>query len=118
PWEGETFELKLALIEAMERWKMLTGGDVPCPVEFDAEDVRETRKLNEVQEEADRLFEMVRNMVGLGEDSWVSAGDYEDAVAFFKKMKEKALAEASSAEERTEIMDHWPWDDMDEEKYM
>ncbi|KAG6888158.1 hypothetical protein C0995_010274 [Termitomyces sp. Mi166 len=118
PWEGETFELKLALIQATERWKALRGGDVPCPIEFDAEDVRETRKLNEVQEKADMLFATCQNMIGLGEDGWVSTEDYEDAVALLKKSKEKGLADAQSAEERAEIMGHWPWDDMDEGKYM
>ena len=91
---------------------------MPCPVEFDAEDVRETRKLNEVQARADGFFEMWQNMVGVGEDGWVPTEDYEDAVAFFKKKKEEALADAKSAEERAEIMGHWPWGDMDEVKYM
>ena len=65
PWEGETFELKLALIQATERWEALTGGGVPCPVEFDAEDARETRKLNEVfkvQTGANRFLESGRNI--------------------------------------------------------
>ena len=43
---------------------------------------------------------------------------YEEAVALSKQMKEAALVEARSAEERAEIMGHWPWDDMDEGKYM
>lgn len=91
---------------------------MPCPVKFDTEDVRETRKLNEEQAETDRLFEILQNMVGLGEEGWVPTEDYEDAVAFFKGRKEAALAGANSAEERAEIMGHWPWDNMDEEKYM
>ncbi|KAK7685388.1 hypothetical protein QCA50_011251 [Cerrena zonata] len=118
PWEGETFELKLALIQATERWNALTGGDVRCPIEFDAEEIRETRKLNKVQEEADMLFETIRNMIGLGEEGWVSTENYEDVVAFFKARKEEGLADAESEEERVEIMNNWPWDDMDEEKYM
>lgn len=59
---------------------------------------------------------MWQNMVGLGEEGWVLTEDYEDAVAFFEKKKEEALAGTKSAEERAEIMGHWPWDDMDEEK--
>lgn len=118
PWEGETFELKLALIEATESWKALTGGGVPCPVEFDAEDIRETRKLNEVQAKADMVFGIWQNIFDLGEDGWVRTEDYEDAVTFYRKKKEEALASARSEEEHAEIMDHWPWDDMDEEKYM
>ena len=117
PWEGETLELKLALIEATEKWKELTGGSVLCPVEFDAEDVRETRKLSEVLGEADGRFELWQNIIGLGEDGWVSTENYSDAVAFFKESKEERLAGAKSAEKRAQIMGHWPWDDMDEEKY-
>jgi len=116
PWEGETFELRLALMQATERWEALTGGGVPCPVESNAEDVRETRKLNEVQVTADMFFEMWQNMVGLGEEGWVLTEDYEDAVAFFEK--KEALGGAKSAAERAEIMGRWPWDEMDEGKYM
>jgi hypothetical protein len=34
-----------------------------------------------------------------------------------KQLKEEVLAAAESAEERAEIAAHWPFDDMDEEKY-
>ncbi|KAF9072369.1 protein kinase subdomain-containing protein PKL/CAK/Fmp29 [Rhodocollybia butyracea] len=109
PWEGETFELKLALIQATENWTALSGGGMPCPVEFDAEEVCETKNLNEVQATADNVFAMLQNIVGLGEDGWVSTEDYEDAVAFFRRAKEEGLAGANA---------HWPWDDMDEEEYV
>ncbi len=66
PWEGETLELKVALIRATERWETLTGGGVPCPVMFDTEDAREMMELNEVQRKADKAFEMWQNMLGLG----------------------------------------------------
>ncbi|KAK0185249.1 protein kinase subdomain-containing protein PKL/CAK/Fmp29 [Armillaria mellea] len=110
PWESETLELKLALIRAAETWEALTGEAAPCPVVFDAEDVRATAKLNEVQRKADEVFEVCQNMLGLGSEGW--------AVALSKQMKEEGLAEAASEEERVEIRTHWPWDDMDEGKYM
>ena len=118
PWEGETLELKVALIRAMERWETLTGEGSPCPIVFDAEDVRETTKLNEVQRKADKAFEVWQNMLGLGPEGWVPTQHYEEAVALCKQTKEEALTEATSEEERAEIMAHWPWDDMDEGKYM
>jgi len=71
PWEGETLELKIALIQATERWETLTGGGAPCPVVFDAEDVRETTELNEVQRRADVVLEAWQNMLGLGPEGWV-----------------------------------------------
>ena len=118
PWEGETLELKVALIHATERWEMLTGEGAPCPVVFDAEDIRETTKLNELQGEADKAFEVWQNIFGLGSEGWVPTQHYEEAVALCKQTKEEALTGATSEEERAEIMGHWPWDDMDEQKYM
>jgi len=118
PWEGETLELKVALIQATERWEALTGGGAPCPVVFDAEDARETTELNEVQGKADKAFEVWQDMFGLGPEGWVPTQDYEETVALCKQMKEEALTEAESEEERAEILGHWPWDDMDEGKYM
>lgn len=118
PREGETLELKVALIQATERWEALTGGGAPCPVVFDAEDVRKTMELNEVQRKADEAFEVWQNILGLGTEGWVPTQDYEKAVALSKQMKEAALAETTPDEERAEIMAHWPWDDMDEGKYL
>ena len=118
PWEGETVELKNALIEATERWEELTGGGVPCPVVFDAQDLRETTALNEELSTADRGFEILQSTCNVAEEGWVLAEDYENAVEFLKEIKEEGLVEAESEEERGEIMAHWPWDDMDETKYM
>jgi hypothetical protein len=119
PWKGETLELKVALIEATENWEKLTGGGAPCPVVFDAEDVRATTKLAEVQREADEVLEKCESAIGLGTpDGWVPVQHYEETMARSKKMKADSLAMATSAEERAEIMGNWPWDDIDEEKYM
>jgi len=106
PWEGETLALKVALIEATENWDTLTGGGAPCPVVFDAEDVRETMKLDEVQREADETLEACRNMIGLGPEGWVPTEHYEEAMTRSKQLKEDAWAAATSAEERAEIAAH------------
>ncbi|KAJ3987972.1 kinase-like domain-containing protein [Lentinula detonsa] len=118
PWEGETFGLKAALIQATNMWEELTGGGVPCPLEFDAEDLDEMAVIDKEVSEATRGFEILQSMRGVGEEGWVPVEDYEGTVAFFKEYKEHALAGAQSAEEREEIMTHWPWDDMDEDMYM
>ncbi|KAH9848501.1 kinase-like domain-containing protein [Lenzites betulinus] len=118
PWEGETSDLKAALIQATNKWEELTGGGVPCPLEFDAKDLDETAVLDKELSEATRGFERLQSMYGVGEEGWVLVEDYERAVAFFKECKEGALAGAQSAKEREEIMAHWPWDDMDEDMYM
>ncbi|KAG6901098.1 hypothetical protein C0995_000799 [Termitomyces sp. Mi166 len=118
PWEGETLDLKAALIQATNKWEELTGGGVQCPLEFDAEDLCKTAVLDKEVSEATRGFGSLQSMRGVGEEGWVPAEDYEGAVAFFEGCKEEALAGAQSAKEREEITAHWPWDDMDEELYM
>jgi hypothetical protein len=119
PWEGETLALKVALIEATEKWKTLTEGkDTLCPVAFDPEDVRKTMELDEEQREADNLLELFRNMIGFGPEGWVPTERYEAAMASGEKAKENALALAESEEDRKEIIEHWLLNDIDEEKYM
>ena len=119
PWEGETFELKVALIEATQMWGALTGKGTPYPVVFDADEVRETMELDKVQAEADKGFDALQGVLELGPEGWVPTTDrYEKAVAFRKQIKEEALAEAMSESEQVEITEHWPWDNMDEEAYM
>ena len=118
PWEGETLELKAALIEATENWEMLSGGGgVPCPVVFDPEDVRATKALEEVQTGADESMERCQNMVSCGPEGWVPTEHYEEAMRISRQAKEDTLARARSEEEQAEILAHWPLDDMDEEKY-
>ncbi|KAF9811121.1 hypothetical protein IEO21_06639 [Rhodonia placenta] len=119
PWEGETIELKAALIRATETWETLAGDDAPCPIAFDAEDVCETMKLHGALEESDRLVEAWQKASGLGPEGWVPTQHYEEAMALCKRMKESALASAETTEEeRVQIAAHWPFDDMDEEEYM
>ncbi|KAF9076022.1 kinase-like domain-containing protein [Rhodocollybia butyracea] len=103
PWEGETHNLKTALIQAAKKWEKLTGGGVPCPEEL---------------AQAERGFEFLQSMCDVGEEGWVLPEDYDSAVVFLKDRKEAAFAGAESEEDREEIMTQWPWDDMDEEKYM
>ena len=118
PWEGETIALKVALINATMSWEKFTERGAPCPVVFDAEDVRETMKLGAALREVDELMETARNIVGCASDDWVPNDHYEKAMARSEELKEQALAQSESAKERAEIEAHWPLDDMDEGKYM
>ncbi|KAF7288594.1 APH domain-containing protein [Mycena indigotica] len=118
PWEGETFDLKAALIQATNKWEELTGGGVPCPLKFDSKDLEKTARVGKELREATTGFDRLQSVHDVGEEGWVLVEDYERAVAFFKQFKEEAFAGAQSAREREEVMGHWPWDDMDEDMYM
>ncbi|EJD08141.1 protein kinase subdomain-containing protein PKL/CAK/Fmp29 [Fomitiporia mediterranea MF3/22] len=96
PWEGETLALKVALIEATE----------------------ETMKLDAVQRESDKTFQLLQAMVGFESEGWVFTTHYDEAMARSKQLKENALAVAASVEEQDEIMTHWFLDNIDETNYM
>jgi len=106
PWEGESSDLKAALIQATKKWEELMGSGVPCPLEFDAGDLHEMTVLNEKLSQANKGFEFIQSNCGVGEEGWVATEDYEFAMAFLKDMK-KALRGAESAKEWEEIMSHW-----------
>ncbi|TFK84091.1 hypothetical protein K466DRAFT_577446 [Polyporus arcularius HHB13444] len=67
---GETSDLKADLIEATTKWEGLTGGGVPCPLEFDAKDLDQTAVLEEELRKATWGFEFLQSRGGVGEASW------------------------------------------------
>ena len=79
-------------------------GGAPCPIVFDAEDVRETVKLDEEQRETDSALEAFQ-ITGPRPEGWVPTQYYERAMAFCKQIQADALA-AATLEERAEIMGH------------
>ncbi|GJJ07193.1 hypothetical protein Clacol_001393 [Clathrus columnatus] len=118
PWEGETLDLKVALIGATKNWEILMGGDTPCPVVFDPEDICKTMELDEKKRRMDEILELCQEFIGCGSQGWVPAERYEEAMRRNKQLKERTLAKAKSEKERAEIAAHWPLDDMDGEECM
>ena len=88
------------------------------PLVFDNEDVHETMELDAALRDADKSLQCGQNIVGFGSEGWVPEDHYERAMACSKKLKEEVLAETRSAEEQAEVEAHWPFDDIDKEKYM
>ncbi|KAF9030001.1 protein kinase subdomain-containing protein PKL CAK Fmp29 [Hymenopellis radicata] len=118
PWQGESLDLKLALIQAMETWKTLTGGGSPCPIVFDSDEVCHTRELETAQKKSDELVVKCRAVIGVGPADWVPTEHYKAALAVSQQLRADALAATESAEERAEIEAHWPFDDRNEDDYM
>ncbi|PIL30993.1 hypothetical protein GSI_05686 [Ganoderma sinense ZZ0214-1] len=118
PWEGETHGLKALLMEATETWEKLAGVGVPCPVEFEPEDVRKTKKFSERLQLADDNFEACRGMVGFETETWVSNEHYEKAKALAELLKLKVMTRLPAGEVRDKAWANWFLDDMDEEDYV
>ena len=117
PWEGETHALKAALIEATEIWGRLMGDGVPCPVEFEPEDLRNTKEQSAKLQVADENFEGCRGMVGFETETWVSNEHYEMAMALAELLKLRVLTEVPE-DLRAKTEANWFLNDIDEGDYM
>jgi hypothetical protein len=119
PWEGDTVGLKMALVKAttLENWEQLTGGGVPCPVAFDADEVRKTVEMDKDLGQADEMMKELRDVIGVGLDGWVPTENYGEVMKRVQMFKERVFEEAETEEQRKVITEHWPFDDFDEEEY-
>lgn len=115
PWEGETIELKVALIEATRNWEELTGGGGLCPIEFDADEVHEAMALNKELRETEGLMEKFIELIGV-RHGLVSDDRYKEVMGHVQELKEM-LRSALDEEEWKKAEMHWYFDDFDEEEY-
>jgi len=112
-WEGETHGLKMALIPATTHWEALKRGNLPCPIQFDSEDVVWTLALDNELRDADESMRRLEMAVGFASAGCVPIDSYAEAKTRAEKVKRQVL-EMLTKEERADTEKHWPLDDMDE----
>ncbi|PPQ64112.1 hypothetical protein CVT24_008723 [Panaeolus cyanescens] len=118
PWNAEIHDLKALLIEATEDWEALVGPGLPCPVEFEPEDVSKTKAFSERLQVPDEIFQDVQNGLGFGSQTWISNDDYEKAKELAELLKARLLGAIAEEELRNNVQANWLLDDMDEKDYM
>ena len=118
PWEGETHDLKALLVEATEKWAELAGADVPCPVEFEPDDVSKTKAFSERLRLSDGNFAGCQTIVGFETETWVPNEHYERGKALAELLKLTVLKEVPAGEARDKAEANWFLDDMNEDDYM
>lgn len=101
-WVEGQVPLKELLIQIYEKWDWITkrrGIDVPCPISFTSEEIREAREQAEAWAVAFNEFNSLRARI-LGKDGWVSHEEYDEAMAQLNK-NEKTLEELKERLDRT-----------------
>jgi hypothetical protein len=122
PWEGNNIPLKADLAILTQHWEDLfpkvepNGNDCPCPISFTDAEMSEILDGITKQEQADRQMEILRGIIGIGADGWVSNEGFEDAARKAAEMRVEALKCANTALERELTIRHWPFDDHDEKE--
>jgi hypothetical protein len=91
----------------MQEWQSLKsstkhvdGSHSQCPITIDKSEADAVIEAAMKQEEADSQLEILRNIIGIGVDGWVTHEGYDDAVARAAEMKEQAVAFAENETER------------------
>lgn len=123
PWEGNNIPLKADLVRVMQEGKSLDNSSriiseshSQCSIPADGPEADAVLNAAIKQEEADSQMEILRNVIGISADGWVTHEGYDDAVARVSEMKEQAIAFAENELERDLTVRHWPFDDHDETK--
>ncbi|KAH8916403.1 hypothetical protein BT69DRAFT_1228530 [Atractiella rhizophila] len=117
PWEAETHDLKALLVEATEEWGKLAGAGVPCPIEFEPDDVSKTKAFSKRLQLADENVQSIRGMIGFETETWVPSDDYRKAKSLAELVKLEVLMRIPKGELRDKTQANWFLDDMDEEDY-
>ncbi|KAH7390849.1 hypothetical protein DE146DRAFT_679939 [Phaeosphaeria sp. MPI-PUGE-AT-0046c] len=125
PWEGDNVTLKADLIKLTQVWpdfvasnlRTSDNAEVPCPITFSEDEEKECLRLHAAQIEADEQLQACRDVVGNGLEGWVPTEQYDETKQRERKLKADALEAAESEEERQQLIDHWIFDDFDEEEY-
>ncbi|EPQ56600.1 hypothetical protein GLOTRDRAFT_128543 [Gloeophyllum trabeum ATCC 11539] len=98
-------------------WQLWEGG-APCPIVFEAEDVRTTNELAERLQLADENYEGVQRIVGFGAETWVPSKRYKMARDLAELLKLKVLMQIPEEEVRDKFDANWFLNDMDKTEYM
>lgn len=120
PWEGNNIPLRSDLIHITKVWPKLLAENQhetkDVSIHFTQTDIDRTLNRLRQQEETDTQMENIRNLIDVSVDGWTSVSEFEDAVNRAELIKEQALENLDTDEEREMTLRHWPFDDFDEEE--
>ncbi|KAI1952754.1 hypothetical protein LOZ12_002321 [Ophidiomyces ophidiicola] len=123
PWEGDSLSLKHTILQVQQNWPMrLTShppvqADGDCPVKYSQEERYQCVKEHEKEEEKLQELSEMREMIGIDQLGWVPDDDHLEKARDVARMIKQGLLEHSSTEiERLAILNHFPFDDHDEEE--
>lgn len=107
PWEGNNIPLKADLVRVTQEWRTLgsTAQNIAksyseCPITIGESKAGAAINAAMKQENADAQMEILRNVIGISVNRWVTHEGYDNAVAQAAEMKEQAIAFAENEAER------------------
>lgn len=84
-WHDGPIPLRELLVQIYEKWDWIAkrrGIDIPCPISFTEDQIRETKEQAEVWAAVFNEFNDLRGLI-VGKDGWTSHEEYEEAMTRF-----------------------------------
>jgi hypothetical protein len=109
-WEFGYPYLKRKLIKTWKEWDehQIAGPNVPCPLDFSAEKVEQSEQDELDMREVRKTRNSLISELGVDEEGYVEAENYDHAVQLNKRRRDEWLATLSDAE-RQSAGEHWPY---------
>ncbi|RLL95011.1 hypothetical protein CFD26_101573 [Aspergillus turcosus] len=121
PWEGDSQSLRYAIMQVCQNWPMHIGNAGPaqpvdCPVQFSEEEMLQCAKDHDQEQEKLQELTEMRELIGINAVGWVPDDEHlERARAIAQSIKAGLMEHSKSEHERTALLDHFPFDDHDED---
>ncbi|PYH82672.1 kinase-like protein [Aspergillus uvarum CBS 121591] len=120
PWEGDSVSLKYAMVQVLGIWPMSLDegaptGSVKCPVHFSEEEIQECAEDHRKEQELLQELGEMRDLIGTDALGWVpDEHEFERSKAVIQSIKNGLMEHSSTEMERTAVVQHFPFDDHDE----
>ncbi|PLB44146.1 hypothetical protein P170DRAFT_513400 [Aspergillus steynii IBT 23096] len=120
PWEGNSLGLQYALVQAHKNWPMgdATGSaaSTECPVQFSEEEIQNVTDYGAQEDDLMQDLSQMRDVIGIDTQGWVADDEQlQVSVSVARQIRDGMLEHCESEIERTAIVEHFPFEDHDEE---
>ncbi|KAF4550251.1 Hypothetical protein D9617_18g034420 [Elsinoe fawcettii] len=130
PWEGNSLTLKKDLTDTAQAWPLTiksgaagkygvyeTKTVATCSLKYSAEDEERAAALTSKEEESTEEYNEMLKALGIDQQGWVEDDEhYEKAREMARSIKESLLEEAQTQAEKTSVLQHFPFEDHDEDQ--
>ena len=114
PWEGNNTSLQAQLIKTMEQWSDIASPEDRCPVSYSPAEVEECLDRYAKQNSVNEQMQQVCDFIGINIDGLVLNGEFENATARARLIKNELAEGADSEKQRKEFDKIWPFQDHEE----
>jgi hypothetical protein len=83
-------------------------------IEYSEAEVKECLYIDEEQKDVDSQMQKLRGFIGINIDGWMPADHYGEAKEREQSIKQQTLEAAETDDERSEVMELWPFQDHEE----